>query len=64
MTDEHRERHKKLLDRLSVEEAQLVNLGKFRGVPIFAVRASRWTDEDWAKWVQSLGKKLSQPGQT
>jgi hypothetical protein len=63
MVDEHREKHRKLLDKLSVEEAQLVRLGNFRGVPIFAVRAARWSENDWAQWVLSLGQKLGQTAQ-
>jgi hypothetical protein len=61
MTDEHREDHKKILDKLTLEQAQLVRLGRFKGSPIFAVRSAAWTDEGWKKWVQEFEKKLGQP---
>ena len=57
--EENRERHKKLIDRLYAEEARIETLGKFRGTTILAVRTSGCTDEQWKKWCEGIGKKLS-----
>jgi hypothetical protein len=59
--EDQREKHKKLLDKLTVEQAKLIPLGRFKHVALYAVRGPQWTDEQWTEWLKVLGTKLAQP---
>jgi len=57
--DERRELHRKMLDKLSTEEAHLAPLGRFKGVAVYGVRAAKVTDDEWKQWLVEFGKRLS-----
>jgi hypothetical protein len=59
--EEWREKHKKLLDKLTTEKAKLIPLGRFKHVAIYGVRGTQWTDEQWTEWLKAFGAKLAQP---
>ena len=59
-SDSQREKHKKLLDKLTLEKAKLIPLGRFKHVAVYAVRGHQWTDEQWGEWIKAFGTKLAQ----